>query len=228
MQVTTATGEAKVDLATGKVTVLADKVTLPDPKGPGLPLPPDPKGPKPGLATPQDEPDLKLPAVVVKELEALHQKGCWPRSLQTGKPRPLVIGNQLVLVLYETVPAGRKLVLKSWDRTTGKPGEPVTLAEGKELHVISAHGEFLFIQDIAGSATIEQRPVWVVSLKSGKQIAKLTYAQVMLPLCVLGDRLLRMTGSVSEGVLESVDLATGKAVWSGTFYRYHYSGPYPP
>jgi hypothetical protein len=241
MQVTSAIGEAKVDMATGKVTVVLDKVTLPDakkpgppaptdPKGPGevLPLAPDPKGQKPGPATPPTEPDLKLPAAVVEELEALHQKGCWPRSMQTGKPRPLVVGDQLVLVLYETVPAGRKFVLKSWDRATGKPREPATLAEGKELHVISAHGEFLFVQDIAGSATIEQRPVWVLSLDSGKQIAKLTYAQAMSPLCVLGDRLLRVAGSASEGVLESVDLATGKAVWSRKFYRYHHTGPSPP
>jgi hypothetical protein len=86
----------------------------------------------------------------------------------------------------------------------------------------------VFIQETAGSTPIEQRPVWVCSLNSGKQITKLTYGQAMSPLCVLGNRLLRVTGSVSQGALESVDLATGKAVWSRTFYLYHYSGPYPP
>jgi hypothetical protein len=213
MERTLALGEARIDLATGKVKVVRDQVILPTEKDP-----------TPEVA----EPDLKLPAEVVKELEALHQKGCWPRSLKDGKPRPLVVGDQLLLVLYETVPAGRKLVLRSWNRATGKPGEPVTLVEGKELHVISGQGEFLFVQDIARPTAIEQRPIWVVSLRSGKQIARLTYAQAMSPVCVSGDRLLRLTGSVSEGVLESVELETGKSAWSRTFFRYHYSGPFPP
>jgi hypothetical protein len=215
MQRTLAFGEAQVDPETGKVKILRDEVILPEKKGP---VPP-----------PQEaEPDLKLPAELVKELDALHTKGCWPRSTKDSKPRPLVVGNKFVLVVFENTPAGRKFVLTSWDRDTGKPRPPVTLVEGKELHVISACGEFLFVQDIAPPTPIEQRPTWVFSLDSGKEIAKLNYAQAMSPLCVLGDRLLRVTGSASEGVLEAVDLRTGKSAWSRTFYRYHYSGPFPP
>jgi hypothetical protein len=216
MQRTLAFGEAQVDLASGKVKVIRDELIPPEKKDPVAPPPVVP------------EPELKLPAEVAKELEALHTKGCWPRSAKDGKPRPLVVGDKLVVVVYEPAPAGRKLVLKAWDKGTGKPHEPLTLVEGKELHVIGGSGEFLFVQDIGGKVPIPQRPTWVLSLDTGKQVAKLTYEQAMAPLCVAGDRLLRISGSVSEGVLESVELRTGKSAWSRTFYRYHYSGPFPP
>jgi len=127
-------------------------------------------------------------------------------------------------------PAGGtgSLTLQSWDRDTGKSHDPVTLVKGKDLHVISSAGEFLFIQDIGGRVPVKQRPLWVFSLDSGKEITKLTYAQAMAPLCVADDRLLRMTGGARLGILKSVDLRTGKSVWVRTFYRYFFSGQLPP
>jgi hypothetical protein len=217
MRRTQASGEARIDPETGGVKVLRDEVILPGEKVPVAPP-----------ATREARPDLGLPADLVKELDALNAKGCWPRWLKDDKPQPVVIGRKLVLVLFEDAPAGRKFVLRSWDRETGKPGEPVTLAEGKDLQVITAAGEFLIVQDIGAGIPVEQRPTWIFSLESGREIAKLTYAQAMCPLAVRGDRLLRVTGGTAEGVLESVDLGTGRPAWSRTFYRYRDVGPFPP
>jgi hypothetical protein len=216
-QRTVAFGELQVDLETGKVKIVRDEVVLPGYKEP---VPPPDTG--------ETEPELKLPAKVSGDLAALHSEGWWPQSEKDGKPRPMIINHKFVLVIFDATPDGRKLILRSWNRESGKAHAPVTLVEGKGLYVISAQGEFLFVEDNAGPTEIEERPVWIFSLDSGKEIARLTYAQAMLPLCVSGDRLLRITGTVGERMLESVCLRNGKSAWSCTFYKYYYSGPYPP
>jgi hypothetical protein len=214
---TVAVGEAKVDLESGQVNVLRDELFLPAevasaPQDPSL----------------DATPEFQLPAQVARELEGLAQKVCWPPWHVDSKLQPLVVGDRLTVVCRESAPGGAQLVLQSWDRETGQPADPTPLIEGRDLNVMLAQGDCLFVQNVTRSPTQEQRSIHVFSLASGQEVGRLPYARAVWPVCVVGDRLLRTTGGRDLRALESVDLQSGEAAWTRGFYQYNYNGPQPP
>ncbi len=223
-----AVGEAQVDLDSGKVKVIRNE------KATGLRLPWE----KEELV-----PDEKLPTPLALEMEAL--KGMfWPTSSPTTgmTAKPLPLGDKFVLVFWEKIPTGgTKLILRSWDRETGKPLEPTPLGEGGNLSVLSHFDEYAFVLDIGPQLPVEvQREalIWVVSLKSGKVVTKMNYAQAAGPVCVLGDRLYRIHvspgygspdhGSPGKRALCCVEMSSGREIWSRPVFEYFYDGPRPP
>jgi len=218
-QFTWAVGEAQVDLDNGKVKIIRNE------KGTGMRLLSEKK--EPAL-------DETLPPPLALEIEALKVM-VWPTSpTATGmiRAKPIPLGDKFVLVFWEKIPAGgTKLILRSWDRDTGKPRDPMLLGEGVSLTVLSHFEEFVFVQDVGPQWPVESRRealIWVVSLKSGKVVAKLNYAQAAEPVCLLGDRLYLIHGSSGKRALCCVELSSRREIWSRPVFEYFYDGAFPP
>jgi hypothetical protein len=143
------------------------------------------------------------------------------------------VGNLRAAILLDESSGHQALVLHTWDRATGREGQPKELARGNRLLVQpTLDGHFLCLRD-AGSAPDEKNlgrdrndQYWsLVSLDlAGVVLAKFPYEPGMQSITVLGTRAYYCVSGnvrgridrpmVQSRVLKSYDLAGGKALWS--------------
>ena len=121
--------------------------------------------------------------------------------------------------------SGTKLLWKTWDRTSGKADEAKTLAESKNLFVLSAQGTSLFVFDLSDPKSVA---TLVFSPESGEQLARLSSEHAGTSVLVKGYRLYNIGGIGDKSKIEAVDWKTGKVAWSRTVFQYEYHRPYPP
>ena len=119
------------------------------------------------------------------------------------------------------------VVLKRWDLASGKAMKPVQLLEGVQpVFQLSLDGRYIM--------AVESRPkddvpandyaIWIFSIKTAKQIAKLPVELVTSPASIIGTRLYSIVSEnrnrefISGGFiigrqLQATDLKTGAVIW---------------
>jgi hypothetical protein len=191
-----AAGVARVNLKTGTVVMAAADRT---PDGPGKQLP--------------------------DELKKITSQQYWTGS--DWKTTPFLIGKTLSALSVKDQGGGvAEMSLKRWDAASGKSLETVTLLKGKSLWPqVSGDGKYVFVHQ---ALVKEQLPPadyawWILSLETGKQIAKIPYDQPLTEATVLGDRLYHLAGGgvprfgtvehVSPRYIKALELKSGKLLW---------------
>jgi hypothetical protein len=143
------------------------------------------------------------------------------------------IGNARAAILLEQTAEQQTLILRTWDRATGKEGQAKELAKGKRLLLLpTLDGHFLCLRD-GGLAPDEKnlgrdRTDLFFNLLSvdlgGAVVAKVPYEPGMQLMTVLGTRLYYCVSGNVRGrtdrpmaqtrTLKAYDVAAGKLVWS--------------
>ncbi len=188
-----ASGIARVNLETGKVTM----------------QPPD-KAPT--------EPKVKLPESLAKLTSQQYWTGSdWKTDLF------VVGNTVSALAVKDVGGGVREMTLKRWDLKTGEPLKSVELLRGKELWPqVSQDGRFVFVHQALVKEQLPPGDYawWVFSLESGKQLGKFPYEGNLANLTVLGPRAYYLAGDTKIGLkqlqprfLRAVDLKNGKMIW---------------
>jgi hypothetical protein len=132
------------------------------------------------------------------------------------------------LVLEETA-TGQKLVLQSWDASTGQAQPAHELLQGERLIVRpTLNDRYLCLRDTLPSpdqkADERGRHAWsIFDVATGERVARLPFEAGTLAIAVLGSRAYCLVAGgvpgslgkafVNPRVLKAVDLRTGKVLW---------------
>jgi hypothetical protein len=194
-------GVARIDLKSGRVQEL-------------------PRQEKTSVAHP-----WKLPAELEKELAALTAPSqlYWSEGAWASQPKPLVAGSKVAVLARELVEKGRrviqeKIVLTTWDLTTGKAHKPVQLLQGAAGMALrtSLEGRHVFLlqTDKKNADPAENYDWWYAfSLETGQRVGKAKREPNSFRIAVTGPRAYFSVHRESKILLQAVELASGKRLW---------------
>jgi len=161
--------------------------------------------------------------------------------VKSGELRGALWRTNGVVASVGSEPGGR-VVLRRWDRHSGRILPEVNLSEGGQLAVrtVSADSRHLLASALAeaGPSSVPQYRWVVFSLETGERLGEVRREEPGAAFCVIGSRLVYESPRSSRTVdgreieapitLRAVDLATGAPVWSRPVRDTAHRGPYPP
>jgi hypothetical protein len=210
-------GKADVDAKTGQVKIVEEKETYARVTGPVELVVTHPK-----LSEPMQK--------VFVQLKSSPDGYCHPSSSRcfrlgpTSTPPFFALGERLAVVAARPA-TGQKLVLQSWDPTTGKEFEPVELFKGNSLVVSLVEKDAqVFVYQIARDEDIPaaERGTWCISLETGKRVCRINARRSVLGCQVVGDKAFFLCYGReprSKDELIAVDLKTGEPIWTHRPYQ---------
>jgi hypothetical protein len=195
-----AAGTARVNLASGKVEMLSAKE---GDAGTGPKLPPG--------------------------REKVTSRQYWTGSNWETK---LLVAGKVLAALQQQKADGQKekLVLKRWDRKTGKALEPVALLEGQALWLqVQPGGNYVFVHQALVKTALPPGDYawWIFSLETGKQVGKVPFEAGTQSVAVIGSRAFFLVpgqikarpggrpffGMEQPRALKAYALASGRLLW---------------
>jgi hypothetical protein len=135
-----------------------------------------------------------------------------------------VSGSDFKALVLERDVERQKLVLRSWDRTTGVANAPRELFTGRRLNVLPTVDErFLFLRDAAAGVEAST-PGWsIFSVATGDLVARAPFEPGTQAAALIGSRVYFLLSGPIRGPihrtfvhprsLRAVDLKTGKTLW---------------
>ncbi|HEV3255995.1 MAG TPA: hypothetical protein VG013_03875 [Gemmataceae bacterium] len=172
---------------------------------------------------PSDKVPAAKSAKLPRELEKATSQQYWTGS--SWESKPLVVGDRAAALKLEAKGDRQKLALQTWELSTGKGREPVTLLEGRSLWTqLSLDRGHVFVHQALAREALPAGDYawWVFSLETGRRVAKLPFEAGTEAVGVLGPRLYYIVQGQNNRVaerwvqprtLKAFELRSGKLVW---------------